>query len=194
METTKNKLNRRQRKFCRAYIKSLNATKAAIEAGYSQKTAREIASRLLTNVDIKAEISRMQGSLEEEAQVSALKTVKELGKIAFSNISDFFEKWNKLKDFDAIPDDLKAGIKSVSCRSVEQNIGTAENPIMEEVSYTRIEMHDKVRALETISRMLGYDQPKKIPSPFAEMDFSQLTDTEVWQFHAILLKTKSKPE
>lgn len=45
-------LNDKQRRFAHEYIVDLNATKAAIRAGYSEKTARSQGQRLLTNVDI----------------------------------------------------------------------------------------------------------------------------------------------
>ena len=45
-------MNERQRRFCEAYARDPNATRAAIAAGYSEKTARAAGQRLLTNVDI----------------------------------------------------------------------------------------------------------------------------------------------
>lgn len=45
-------LNQRQLTFCEEYIKTNNATKAAIAAGYSERTARSQGQRLLTFVDI----------------------------------------------------------------------------------------------------------------------------------------------
>lgn len=44
------KLSAKQEQFCREYLVDLNATQAAIRAGYSPKTAQEQASRLLSNV------------------------------------------------------------------------------------------------------------------------------------------------
>ena len=46
------KLTEKQKKFVDEYLIDLNATQAAIRAGYSEKTARSIGQRLLTNVDI----------------------------------------------------------------------------------------------------------------------------------------------
>lgn len=45
-------MNQRKRAFCEAYLLSGNATKAAVEAGYSSKTARSIGQRLLTFADV----------------------------------------------------------------------------------------------------------------------------------------------
>ena len=49
-------MNAKNKLFVSEYIKDMNAAKAAIRAGYSQKTARSIGQRLLTKVDIKKAI------------------------------------------------------------------------------------------------------------------------------------------
>ena len=46
------------------YMLDMNATNAAVRAGYSPKTARQLGSKLLTNIDIKAEIVRKQRESE----------------------------------------------------------------------------------------------------------------------------------
>ncbi len=50
-------INHKQRRFIDEYLIDLNATRAAIKAGYSAKTARQIGARLLSNVNIKNEIN-----------------------------------------------------------------------------------------------------------------------------------------
>lgn len=52
-------LNDRQRLFVEKYVQCLNATLAAIQAGYSEKTARFIGSENLTKPYIRAEIERL---------------------------------------------------------------------------------------------------------------------------------------
>lgn len=58
----------RQRLFCLHYLKQLNSTQAAIQAGYSKKTAKAAGSRLLTNVNVAAEI---QKRMDQRARRSA---------------------------------------------------------------------------------------------------------------------------
>ena len=65
-------LSLRQKKFADEYIISGNATKSAIEAGYSKKTAESIGSRLLRNVKVSEYISkRTQEVFEERAMTVA---------------------------------------------------------------------------------------------------------------------------
>lgn len=56
----KPKINPQQELFCQEYIVDYNGTQAAIRAGYSEKTAKAHASRLLTNVDILARVHAIQ--------------------------------------------------------------------------------------------------------------------------------------
>jgi len=53
-------LNKRQEKFCIEYLVDLNATQAAIRAGYSELTAYSIGSRLLKKVEIKNRVKELQ--------------------------------------------------------------------------------------------------------------------------------------
>lgn len=58
-EAKEKKLTAREKRFCIEYVKCGNAAKAARDAGYSEKTARVIASNLLSKVYIKDEINRL---------------------------------------------------------------------------------------------------------------------------------------
>lgn len=56
----KRKLTDQQELFCQEYLVDYNGTKAAIRAGYSEKTARAQGSRMLTNVDILTRVRAIQ--------------------------------------------------------------------------------------------------------------------------------------
>lgn len=58
-------LTDKQKAFCDYYLESLNATEAAIKAGYSKKTARKIGSENLTKLDIKNYIDKRLKELED---------------------------------------------------------------------------------------------------------------------------------
>ena len=65
------KLTPKQKAFAREYLKEGNGTQAAINAGYSENSARVIASQNLTKLNIKEEVEAKQEKLAEKAQVSA---------------------------------------------------------------------------------------------------------------------------
>ena len=63
-------LTPKQQRFVEEYLIDLNATQAAIRAGYSEKTARSIGQRLLTNVDIQKAIQEAQNKLSERTGIT----------------------------------------------------------------------------------------------------------------------------
>jgi len=75
-------LTEKQKAFCREYIVDLNATQAAIRAGYSQKTARQIATENLSKPAIQEAIRVLQDERAERTQVDADFVVERLRAIA----------------------------------------------------------------------------------------------------------------
>ena len=72
------KLTDKQEMFCKEYLIDLNATQAAIRAGYSKKTANEQAGRLLVNVSVQSKISELKESRSNRIEMSADGVLKEL--------------------------------------------------------------------------------------------------------------------
>lgn len=68
----KRNLNERYLLFCKAYLagNEFNATKAAIAAGFSKKTARQAGNRLLTNVDIQAYLKKEMDKLNNKLDIT----------------------------------------------------------------------------------------------------------------------------
>ncbi|NBX03922.1 MAG: terminase small subunit [Alphaproteobacteria bacterium] len=76
-------LKEQQKRFCKEYVIDCNATQAAIRAGYAKQTAKQQGSRLLTNVDVSAEIERLSASVHKKLEISAERVLQELAAIAF---------------------------------------------------------------------------------------------------------------
>jgi phage terminase small subunit len=64
-------LTAKQRCFVDEYLVDLNATQAAIRAGYSERTANEQGSRLLANVSVAAAVQKAMDARAEKVGVSA---------------------------------------------------------------------------------------------------------------------------
>lgn len=64
--------------FCKEYLIDLNATQAAIRAGYSAKTAKSQGHRLLTNVDILARVKELKDKRADELELDAYWVLKRL--------------------------------------------------------------------------------------------------------------------
>lgn len=159
-----NKLTARQEKFCYEYVIDLNATQAALRAGYSEKTAYSSGSRLLKNVEIQKFIQTLQADLEKTAGITALKVLKEHKKIAFSDTSMIREGWMTLKAYEELPKEIKDCIQEVATRETKYG-----NEI-------KIKFYDKQKSLDSISKILGFEAPTKIEQ---KIDFDSLTDEQV---------------
>lgn len=75
-------LSDKQRNFCLEYLKDFNATQAAIRAGYSEKTARQQAQRMLTKVDIQVFIKEISGKIEKKKIMDIQEIQERLSEIA----------------------------------------------------------------------------------------------------------------
>ena len=74
--------NKKHEKFCNEYIKDMNATQAAIRAGYSEKTAGVQASKLLKIVNIKSRVAELRDAYFNENIMTAQQVEYELTRIA----------------------------------------------------------------------------------------------------------------
>ncbi|HHE3599680.1 terminase small subunit [Pasteurella multocida] len=72
------KLTDKQKRFIEEYLIDLNATQAAIRAGYAEKTANREGSRLLSNVDIQEAIQEAKNKRSERVQISQDDVLRDL--------------------------------------------------------------------------------------------------------------------
>ncbi|MCW3657556.1 terminase small subunit [Burkholderia cenocepacia] len=79
------KLSAQQQRFVDEYLVDLNATQAAIRAGYSKKTARSQGNRLLTNVDVSKAITERKRARAERVQIDADEVLAKVHAVAFAD-------------------------------------------------------------------------------------------------------------
>ncbi len=92
------KLTAKQQKFCEEYLIDLNATQAAIRAGYSQKTANEQASRMLAKVNIQERIAEKQSEASDRTSITVDFVLNGIKDIAVEGEQEN----NRLKAFDML--------------------------------------------------------------------------------------------
>ena len=83
------KLTAKQQRFCDEKLIDLNATQAAIRAGYSPKGMNKRVSRMMANEGIQAYIKERQKELEERTEITQDSVLHELALIAFAKASDY---------------------------------------------------------------------------------------------------------
>lgn len=157
-------LNDKQRTFCREYIVDLNATQAAIRAGYSKKAAAPTASRLLMNDKIQTEIKKLMDKRNERTDITADRVIHQLARIAFMDIKDFVE-WG-LEERNEIVDEDEDGRpiiepihrEFVRLKDREQIDGTLIQTIKMGKHGMIVEFPDRMKALEALAKHTGvYD-------------------------------------
>ena len=82
-------LTDKQKMFVKNYLLDLNATQAAIRAGYSKKTAQRIGSENLSKPLVAAAIQKGQAKAAAKLDFKAEDVLRELGRLAFSNMLDY---------------------------------------------------------------------------------------------------------
>lgn len=157
------KLSVKQENFCNYYLECGNASDAYRRSYNSlnmkPETINTKASQLLKKDKIRARVEELQLELKKKTAITKERVLEELGKIGFSSIAHLHNTWIERKDFEKITEDQKACIKSISSKIMKRNIGTSECPNIVDVEMVKVELYDKVRALEVINRMMGFERP-----------------------------------
>jgi phage terminase small subunit len=169
------KLTDKQKAFCKFYIYDWNATQAAIKAGYSEKSAKEIASETLTKLNVQAYIKELQSRGEKLVNLSKQKVADEYKKIAFCSIAHLHDTWITRKEFEELTQDEKSCISEIttSVRKVKD-----EETIID-IEYVKIKLHDKVKALENLSKMYGYNDPERLDLSTKGESLNQITEIRI---------------
>lgn len=157
-------MTKKQKRFIEEYLIDLNATQAAIRAGYSPDTAKSIGSENLTKPDLQARIAKAMAERSRRTGVNADRVVMELAKIAFVNASDVIDADTATLKSDAAPEDT-AAIQSVKVKTF------GEDGLERE-----IKMADKLRALELLGKHLGMFKEKVELSGVLETEKTKLDD------------------
>ncbi len=158
-------LNDRQRLFVLEYLVDRNATQAAIRAGYSEKTAKQIGSRLLTNVDVAAEIQKLGVKKAAKLEITQERVLQELAAIGFARVTDYLavqtEPEEKLGihpitgEVTMLPAGWFQYVKIIDTADLPEDKLAAVAGIKQGRNGIELKLHDKPRALEMLGKHLG---------------------------------------
>ncbi len=140
------KLNRKQQLFVDEYLIDLNATQAAIRAGYSVASARDIGCENLTKPNIQEAIAKAMAERSRRTGINQDRVVEELAKLAFVNIADVVDVKTGAVREDASKEDL-ACIQSIKYKTTESLNGTSVE--------REVKIADKKGNLELLGKHLG---------------------------------------
>lgn len=146
---TKAKLTDKQELFCKEYLVDLNGTQAAIRAGYSEKTARDIACQNLAKPNIQEKIHKLKSERSDKVKLDARYVLERLKEIDELDILDIMNE--ELDGFKRLSEWPKAWRTSISGIDIQTMISGGEQEPIEKV-IKKIKWPDKTKNLELIGR------------------------------------------
>lgn len=158
-------LEPQQRRFVEEYLKDLDASAAAIRAGYSVKTARQQASRLLRRKPIKDAIFAGQRLLDEREKDTVAAMRNQLTTIAFTSITDFFDQKGNLLPRDRWPSGAELALQSIVVRVNDD--GT---------TLVKLRLSNRMRALAKVNALVDAIDFKLFTT---KERFSRMSDAEL---------------
>lgn len=134
----------RHQRFVEEYLVDLNASQAALRAGYSPRVHRQIGCQLLQRPEVAAAVKAAIDERGRTMRVTSARVLLELARVAFAEptrIAEWGPEGLKLKPHDTLLPDDKAAIQEIVA--------------FPEGGPTRVRLHSKLRALELLARHLG---------------------------------------
>jgi len=147
-------LTPQQARFVREYLGDLNATQAAIRAGYSARTADVQGPRLLGNARVAAAVAAGQKRIADRLEISAEKVLSEMAKIAFSNMQDYVStdgEGGAFVDLSGVDRDKWAAVQEITVDEYTEGRGEAAR----ELKRTKFKLADKRGALVDLGKRLS---------------------------------------
>jgi hypothetical protein len=142
------RLTHQQQRFCDEYLSHFNAFKAAVNSGYSENTSRKGA--LLHVPKIQHYLKEAMNRRSQRLEITHDMILRELSKIAFSNMGNYYDEYACLKRMNELTVDEKAAISYYDITEVEDGEGYRVG------MQSRIKLHNKMSALDKIARHLGF--------------------------------------
>ncbi len=182
----------KQQRFVAEYLVDLNATQAAIRAGYSAKTADVQGPRLLGNVGVASAIAAARARLASKHDVTLDRIVSELAKIGFANMSDFMRvgaNGDPYLDFSSLTREQTAALAEVTVEDFVDGRGEDAR----DVKRVKFKLWDKRAALVDLGKHLGifierHEHTGKDGGPMEHRDVTEPVDVA-----ALLEAYKPKP-
>lgn len=137
--------------FCHEYMKDFNGAQAAIRSNYSVKTAKEQASRLLTNVNVQKYLATLKEKAADKNEDLTERIKNELIKIGFSDIKEYLDSGNAIKDISQLPGELTTCVESI--KKTETKFGDDKTGGTK--TSIQFKLHSKLDALEKLARYVG---------------------------------------
>lgn len=145
------KLTPKQQRFIEEYLKDLNATQAAIRAGYSERTARTIGHDLLTKPYISNAIEEAKLKRSKRTQIDADYVLSRLVEIDQMDVADILDNEGNLLPVNQWPKVWRTTLSGMDIQRLKALGGDGDERQIESV-LQKIKWPDKVKNLELLGK------------------------------------------
>jgi len=144
----------RRKAFVREYLKDFNGTRAAIRAGYSAKTAGQIANLLMKEDTIAAAIAQGAEQLEERINITKDKVLSEMTALATSSLDHYIidDETGQVKLAPGAPENAMSAVQSVKRKVTVRTVGKGEEAETIRTYEVEVKLWDKPTPLKLIGR------------------------------------------
>ncbi|KEZ17181.1 Terminase small subunit [Sphingobium yanoikuyae] len=133
----------KQQRFVDEYLIDLNATQAAIRAGYSAKTANEQGARLLANVSVRNAVSEAKAKRSKETGIDAAWVLSRLAAEAFADLADLYDENGRVKPVKDWPLVWRQGlVAGIEVETIGEGAGHV----------TKVKISDRIKRVELIGK------------------------------------------
>lgn len=178
-------LTKKQELFVKEYLIDLNATQAAIRAGYSKKTAYAIGAENLKKPQIQEAISAVYKPVMEDLDITIERVLKELSCSAFLDIRELFDANGNMKAIKDLPEEVARSIGGIEHVTVGGKDDEAS------IQYTsKIRLIDKKGSLELLGKHLKMfaDRVEHTGEDGGPIKHENVSDLELARRMAFILK------
>lgn len=190
-------LTPKQESFCQMYTKHWTATRAAKEAGYSEKSAGLLGYQLLRIPLVQSRIKELTDAALKDIGVSRERVLTELSRIAFLDPARVYDEIGQLIPIREMPEDVRRAISKV--KIFEEFAGRGDD--RELIGFTKeVEFSPKKAALDSLGKYLGLF-PEKLEhsgpngKPIEHRDLSTLSEEQLdARIKALILKPDPQKE
>lgn len=137
------KLTPKQKRFVDEYLVDLNATQAAIRAGYKSTNADTVAAQLLSKTWVSEAVKQAMNKREQRTEITQDRVLQQLAKIAFADIKNTVE-WDgndiRIRPSEEVDGTIIASITQTEIKGIVSK---------------EIKLNDRMKALDLLGRHLG---------------------------------------
>jgi len=142
-------LTPKQAMFVQEYLVDLNGTQAAIRAGYSEDTAKQIATENLAKPYLKKAIDEAIEARSARTKITQDRVLQEYARIAFVDPRKFYDEDGNVLSIDSLDEDTARAVGAFESSAIVTDDGTKG------IATNKIKFIDKKGALDSLGKHLG---------------------------------------